>query len=74
MFVLSQTLHGNGDETKGKAKCLIPEEEHSYSTVTPPLQRLKHLAKVGLKIKTTARRFHLTGDRESWPRFTLSRL
>lgn len=52
VFVLSQTLHGNGDETKGKAECLIPEEEHSYSTVTPPLQRLKHLAKVVLKIKS----------------------
>lgn len=72
VFVLSQTLHGNRDETKGKAECLIPEEEHSYSTVTPPLQRLKRLANVVLKIKTTERCFHLTGDKESWSPFTLS--
>lgn len=36
VFVPSQTLHGNGAKTQVKAECLIPEEEHCYSTATTP--------------------------------------
>lgn len=70
VFALSQTLRGSGNEGQVRAECLTPEEERWYSNATAPLQRLKHLTKVVLKIKTGAQCFHLTGDRESWCRFT----
>lgn len=70
VFVLLQTLYGNGDEIQVKAGSLIPERAFMQYSATAPLQRLKRLTKVVLKIKTTPLCFHLTGERESWSCFT----
>lgn len=62
VFVQSQTLYGDWKPGGGRIP-VMPEQERSCSAATAPLQQRK-------KKQKHEWRSDLTGDRESWRRFT----